>query len=49
MEIAQGSENISQQVEEQTATIQEVNAISENLSQKSMALTNVIAHFRLAP
>jgi methyl-accepting chemotaxis protein len=46
-EIAQSTENITQQVEEQTATIQEIHSVSDHLASKSMNLTNTISKFTL--
>ena len=43
---AEGTEEISQQIVEQVASIQEINKISENLSEKAVELTNGIANFK---
>lgn len=43
-----GAENVLQQVEEQTATIQEIYAVSENIAEKSNELSEVISYFRLS-
>lgn len=46
-DMATSTDVISEQIEEQTATIQEINAVSENLSQKSTTLANIVASYRL--
>ncbi|MFJ7736527.1 methyl-accepting chemotaxis protein [Lysinibacillus sp. NPDC097287] len=43
---AEGTEEIAQKVVEQVASIQEINNISENLSEKAVELTNGIANFK---
>ncbi|MER1985835.1 MAG: methyl-accepting chemotaxis protein [Solibacillus sp.] len=48
LDLAQKSENITQQVEEQVATIQEIHSVSETISQKSTSLAEVISHFHLS-
>lgn len=45
--LALGSESVLQQVEEQSATIQEIHAVSENITEKSNELAEIISHFQL--
>lgn len=46
-QLAYGAEKVTQQMEEQVATIQEINMISETLITRSMQLTTSISHFQL--
>ncbi|MFJ7952942.1 methyl-accepting chemotaxis protein [Lysinibacillus sp. NPDC096418] len=43
---AEGTEEMAQQIVEQVASLQEINNISENLSEKAVELTNGIANFK---
>lgn len=43
---AEGTEEMAQQIVEQVASLQEINDISENLSEKALELTNGIANFK---
>ena len=46
-QLASGVEGISQQTEEQSATLQEIHSVSETISEKSEQLTTAIAHFKI--
>lgn len=46
-DLAKGSESITQQVEEQAATLQEIHSVSEVISEKSSLLAEAISHFQL--
>lgn len=46
-QLAYGAEKVTQQMEEQVATIQEINMISETLITRSTQLTTSISHFQL--
>ena len=47
IQLVKGAENVTQQVEEQAATLQEIHAVSETISEKSNSLTEAISHFTL--
>lgn len=47
-DLAGKSQNITQQVEEQAATVQEIHSVSETISTKSTNLAEVISRFQLA-
>lgn len=47
MDLSKGSENVTQQVEEQAATLQDIHSVSEAIAKKSTNLSEAIAKFQI--